>query len=281
MSRSRLGIWAGLAAVVFFAAGVAATFPGESVARYVGQQMEAGLGIPVSLTPVRVTWRGLAADRLEIRAPGAVLAAQNLRIAWGWGWFSGLPVDARIGTDGTVEAVWSWNGGLAVNVNSVQLQDLPLRLPGDAKITGRISLNARLEPPQQGRPPGELPQGQVDMRAEGIEIGGVKLVGAAMPPLRLELVEGRGTLGPIVRIETLTFRGDAEGSVTGTVAVNPARFGDSRLQLNVTLALLRPWINQLGDLRPLAEGFLPGGRLEGTVEGTVAAPTFTRTGKRG
>jgi hypothetical protein len=87
-------------------------------------------------------------------------------------------------------------------------------------------------------------------------------------------------LGRTVQVESATLRGDAQGTVSGTIIPNLARPADSRLSLNLSLQVQRAWLDKLGDLRQAAEAFLPGGRIEGALEGTLSAPVLNRAGKR-
>jgi hypothetical protein len=122
--------------------------------------------------------------------------------------------------------------------------------------------------------------GRIELKAEGVEIRDLELAGAVLPPLRLETVEGHVSLGRMVQVESLVFRGDAQGNLSGTITPNLDRPGDSRLNLSLTLVLQPAWLGQLGDFKPVAEGLLPGGRLDGTIEGALAAPALSRTAKR-
>ncbi len=280
MNRLRLVGWACLAGLVLFAVGFAAYFPGGAAARYIARRAEQGLGMPVTLSPVGPTWSGLAADKLEVRTAGGALVARNLLAPWSWRWLTGLPLQARIGSEGLVEGTWSWNGSVTLAASGVQLQDLPMAAPAEVRLLGRVRMTAQIDPIRAGAPGGQLPSGRIEVRAEGVEVRNARLAGVALPPLRLEWVEGHAALGRTVQVEALTFQGDVQGNVSGTIVPSPGRLEQSRLNLNVTLVLQQSWMNQLGDLRPLAEGVLPGGRLDGVVEGTLAAPTLTRIAKR-
>lgn len=280
MNRLRLVGLACLAGLVLFAGGLAAYFPGDAAARYLARRAELGLGMPVTLSPVGPTWTGLAADKLEVGTAGGPLVARNLRAPWSWRWLMGLPLQARIGSAGLVEATWSWNGSMTLAASGVQLQDLPMALPAEMRLLGQVRMTAQINPVRAGGLRGELPPGRIEVRIEGVEVRNARLAGAALPPLRLDWVDGHAAFGRTVQVEALTFQGDAQGNVSGTIVPNLGRPEDSRLNLNVTLVLQQSWMSQLGDLRTLAEGLLPGGRLDGVVEGTLAAPTLTRTAKR-
>jgi type II secretion system protein N len=279
MTRFQLTILACLAFVLLFVAGLATHFPGAAVARYVGRQVERGLGIPVQLSPIRLAWSGMAADRLEVRVPGSVpLIVQDMRLPWSWRWVLEAPLEARFGKEGRIEAAWGWGGEASLSASRVPLQDIPLGLPADVKVQGRVDVTARVGPQAPGRASvREMLPGRIELKAEGVEIRELHLAGTALPPLRLETVEGRIGLGRVVQLESLVFRGDAQGNLSGTITPNLDRPGDSRLNLNLTLLLQPTWLNQLGDLRTVAEGLLPGGRLDSAIEGSLAAPTLTRT----
>ena len=283
MTRLQLWLSACAAFLLLFIAGLAAHFPGDVVSGYVGRQVERGLGIPVLLAPIHLGWSGLTADRLEVRVPGAdPLIVQDMRLPWTWRWMFGVPLEARLGSDGQIGAAWSWGGEASLSARRIRLQDLPLGLlPAGAKIQGRVDVTARVGPQAPGRAAvREMLPGRLDVKAEGVEIREVQLAGTALPPVRLDSVEGQATLGRVVQVDSLAFRGDAQGNLSGTITPNLDRPGESRLNLSLTVVLQPAWLNQLGDLKPVAEGLLPGGRLDGTIEGTLAAPALARTAKR-
>lgn len=284
MNPVRLTVVACAAGMVFFAAGLIAMFPGEQAAADAARTVERSVGLPVMLAPLRVTWRGLAADRLEMRIPSGVLVLHDIYAPWSWRMLTGLPLTAEIGASGTADFHASWSGDVTMRLGAVMLQDLPLKLPEGVLLLGRIAGTAHLDG-THGGPPGGLPAGRIDVKAEAVEVRNVKLGGTALPPLRLETMEGRAILVPsgatdTLRVESLALRGDAEGTVTGTIEINPARPEDSRLNLSAALLVQRSWTEGLGDLRAVAESFLPGGRLNGTIQGTLGAPTFVPVPRR-
>lgn len=284
MSPLRQTALAGAAFVCAFAIGLAAYFPGAALSRYVSLQAERAAGLPVRLSPLRLGLTGLSAGSLEVQpAEGGALVVRDLHVPWSWRWVAELPVSGRIGAEGRFDADWSWSGALSLKATGISLQDLPLQslLPRDARLQGRFDATVVTGPlPARQAALRELPTGRLEARAEGLEAANVKVAGLAFPPVHLDALEVRMGLGRTLQVESATLRGDVQGTVSGTVIPNLERPADSRLSLNVSLQVQRAWMDRLGDLRGLAEGFLPGGRLEGAVEGTLAAPVLNRSGKR-
>jgi type II secretion system protein N len=276
-----------LVAVAVFAMalilGLMAYFPGESLARYISLQAERSLGLPVKLSPIQVGLTGLTADSLEIRmGESKPFVLRNVHAPWTWRWVTEFPLSARLGSEGIIELGWGWAGMVSVTGKSIAVQDLPLAmLPKDTRIQGRLDVIANAGPIAM-RPAGfrEIPQGRLEVKLEGFEAANLQIAGVSLPPIRFDSAEARLGLGRTVQLEGATFRGDAQGTASGTIVPNLDRLTDSRLSLNVSLQVQRAWMDRLGDLRPLAEGFLPGGRLEGAVEGTVGAPILNRNAKR-
>jgi type II secretion system protein N len=283
MTPVRLSLLALGAFLLALLLGLMAYFPGEALSRYVSLQAERSLGLPVRLSPIRIGLTGATADTLEIRPiEGAPFILRSVHAPWTWRWFSGLPLSAQIGSGGSLEAGWGWSGDLSLTAKRIALQDIPLpMLPRDTRIQGKLDATLRAGPIVL-RQPGlrEIPPGRLEFKLEGFEASNVQVSGIALPPVRLESVEARIGLGRTLQLESATLRGDAQGTASGTVVPNLDRPVDSRLSLNVSLQVQRAWIDRLGDLRPVAEGFLPGGRLEGAVEGTVGAPVLNRNAKR-
>jgi len=280
MSPARLTALASAAFLAAFVIGLAASFPGEAVSRYVSQRAERAAGMPVRLSPVRVGLTGLSAAMLEVRPPdGPPLAVHDLHVPWTWRWLSEFPLSARIGPDGRIDVDWSWSGNLSVTAMGVPLEGLPLAmLTREGRFRGRIDASLQAGPLRPGVR--EMPAGQLELRAVGLEASDLRAAGTALPPVRIDALDAKIGLGRTMQVESVTLQGDVQGTVSGTVFPNLERPGDSRISLNVSLQVQRAWLDRLGDLRPLAEGFLPGGRFEGIVEGTLAAPILNRTGKR-
>jgi len=283
MSNLRLAAIAAAAFVLALAIGMAASFPGEALSRYISQQVERAAGMPVRLSPLHLGVTGLSAEALDILPPdSSPVFVREVHFPWTWRWISEIPLSAKIGDNGKIDVAWGWSGNLAVTLKDLALQDLPLpMLPPDTRLKGTVNAALTLAPVslrQHGI--GGMPAGSLELQAEGIEAINVRAAGIAIPTIRLDSVEARIGLGRTVQVESLTLRGDAEGTVTGTIVPNLERPADSRLSLNVALQVRRNWIDQLGNLKPLAEGFLPGGRIAGALEGTVGAPVLNRTAKR-
>ncbi|MFI5400122.1 MAG: type II secretion system protein GspN [SAR324 cluster bacterium] len=280
MSPARLTALAGAAFVAAFVIGLAATFPGEAVSRFVSRRAERAAGMPVRLSPVGIGLTGLSAATLEVRPPdGAALVVHDLHVPWTWRWLSEFPLSARIGPDGRIDVDWSWSGNLSLTAKGVPLEDLPSPpLPREGKFRGRIDASLQAGPLRPGVR--EMPGGQLEVQAVGLEASNLRVAGTALPTVRIDALNAKVGLGRTVQVESVTLRGDVQGTVSGTVVPNLDRPGDSRISLNVSLQVQSAWLDRLGEMRPLAEGFLPGGRFEGIVEGTVSAPILNRTGKR-
>jgi type II secretion system protein N len=281
MSRLRLTLLACAVGLVAFVIGLRVYFPGAALSRYAAQQAQRALGMPVRLSPIHPGLTGIGADTLDLVPPNSrPVTIQDVRVPWTWRLFTGLPLSARIGTDGSAELSWGWGGDLEWSLSRVALQDLPLGVFGpDIQVQGRVDASGRAGPLKTGGAR-EMPPGKLDLRADSVQVTGVKVAGTAVPPVHLDVVEVHLVLGRTVQVESASVRGDAQGTVTGTIVPNLDRPADSRLSLNITMQVQRTWMDGLGDLKPLAQAALPDGRIEGTLEGTLAAPTLSRTQKR-
>lgn len=274
-----LGAWLGLLA----------SFPGGALARYLEGRINHDPEFAVSIAPLRLRWNGLRSERVELkeRAPGAPktwLRLTDVRLPISLQWVRGASLGADLGS-GHLRLYFTWAGDeLDLEELDAKVEDftalaglLPLTLRG--RVTGTARLRLPRDPNGLWRR--EVPEGLVQLRATGMEVADLKVAGASLPPVRLESVElslrtARGAL----TIERLVFQGDLQGSITGSIAPNLAQPAASRMNLAVRAEFRQAWINNLGDLRAVAGGFLTGGRLEGTLEGPLTSPTFNRPGER-
>jgi type II secretion system protein N len=268
--------------IVAFTAGLAAQFPSAAVTRAIEGGIASTTALSVALGPVRLTATGLRSDRLTIRNAGAVdeapwLTLTELRVPLHPSLWRGAPLIARFGSGGQVRGFLAWDGSiLAVEQLTARLEDLPpaAGLAGIG-IKGGLSLSGQANPGRARRTsPTELPNGEFRGRLEAVEISGAALAGSKLPPARLDEVEFLVRTGHTVQIERFQVRGDLQGTVQGSITPNPGRIQDSRLSLQVTASVRPGWLQDAGALRPILEGFFPGGRIEGAVTGTIAMPNW-------
>jgi hypothetical protein len=127
---------------------------------------------------------------------------------------------------------------------------------------------------------GQTPEGRLRGRLQDLQLDQAAVLGFGVPVTRLREVRFQVGLGNVVRLESLDFLGDIQGSVTGSVTPHANRIENSTLDLRVELAVSPEWTRQLGALAPLAESFLDAGRLAGSLRGTPARPQFRPTRNR-
>lgn len=274
--------------VLAFAWGFAVNFPGEAVTRAIQAGINTSPVLTVALDPVRFTLAGLRSERLtvsETAAPSGppLLTLTDIRVPLRPALFRGASLQATLGTGGRISGFLAWDGSeVTVDDLSARLEDLPLPLgaPGMA-VKGRLALTGRFRAaPRPGSTRAELPDGELGGRLEQVEVTGLNVAGTALPVTRLDGVDVRVRTGRTVQIERFEARGDLQGSAQGSVTPNLEHIQDSRLNLTVSGALRPAWMQDTGALRPILEGFFPGGRIDGTLGGTVGAPAWTPSRSR-
>ncbi len=285
-----------LGALLFLAflwLGLQVNFPGAALSRLVSARLSRLPGISVELSPARLSWRGLGADSLQMRdaADGrAMLNLRNLSVPLSWRLVHGVPLEAELGKSGRLALTWAWGGEMTLQRLDARLEDLPLNLgtppvsgPSSSappfSVRGEVHLEGRLGAPVPG-PLAALPEGELRGKGENVEVGALQALGMNLPPVRLDAVELSLRLGPTVQVERLTFQGDLQGSLAGSVYPVLGKPAESRLNLTLSTEFRQSWINQLGELRSAAQGLLQGGRLEATVGGTLGAPAIVRAARR-
>ncbi len=278
----------GLLFLAFFWLGLQLNFPGAALSRLVSARLSRLPGVGVELSPVRLSWRGLGADSLLVRdaADGrTLLSLRNLWVPLSWRLVRGVPLEAELGKSGRLALTWAWGGEVTLQSLDARLEDLPLPVspPSSAVLPfsarGAVHLEGRLGAPTSG-PLAALPEGELRGRGENLEIGPMQAQGMNLPPVRLDVVDLSLRLGPTVQVERLTFQGDLQGSLAGSILPVLGKPQESRLNLTLSTEFRQSWINQLGDLRSAAQGLLQGGRLEATVGGTLGAPAILRAARR-
>jgi hypothetical protein len=241
--------------------------------------------LAVTLSPVRLTPFGLRSDRLVIRDASApngapLMILSDVRVPVSPSLFRGAPLRASIGTEGSVSGFMAWDGSdITVDQLSARLEDFPIAgaLPG-VSAKGKVTLSAQFHPPP-ARPgaKAEIPEGEIRGKLEAVEISGLSAAGVSLPVTRLQDVDISVKTGRVVQIDRFETRGDVAGTVKGTITPNADRPQDSRLALTVATTLRQGWIQEAGVLRPILEGFFPGGRVEGTLNGTLGVPNWSPT----
>ncbi|HUJ73413.1 MAG TPA: type II secretion system protein GspN [bacterium] len=276
-------VWIGLGAALFLASfwlGLMWSFPGAALAGYLASQWRAP-GLSVQLAPVRFTGWALHSDTLQVRAAGTPsasllvltdLSIPVLRLP------GGVALHATLGRTGRLNAEWPWSGGqLDIRSANLNLDDIPaLSLLHGIAMRGQVSMQAHLAGPlpAPGDPQGVLPDGTISAHAEDVQLSQLNVAGTALPPVRLRDLTLRARTGRSVAVEGLSFAGDVQGSVTGTIVPEWADPLNSRLNLRVTTTLDAAWMNQLGALRAVLQSLMHGDRLETMLTGTLRAPNL-------
>jgi len=138
-----------------------------------------------------------------------------------------------------------------------------------------VTLTGRFRPTAaQGGSQSAIPDGEIRGRVESVEIAGIDVAGTKLPVTRLQDIDVNVRTGRTVQIERIEARGDLQGTMQGSIVPSVARPQDTRLSLTVAATLRPAWIQETGALRPILEGFFPGGRIEGGLNGTTGHPNW-------
>ena len=274
--------------VLAFGWGFALNFPDAAATRAIEASVNTSPVLAIGLEPIRFTLTGLRSDRLVVRRVGGsndppLLTLTDVRLPFRPTLFRGASLQAALGSDGRLNGFVAWDGSdITVDELSARLEDLslPLGTPG-MTVKGHVTLSGRLRPgPRPGNVRAELPDGELHGRVEALEVSGLNVAGTVLPVTHLQDVEIDLRMGRTVQIERIVAHGDLQGTAQGSVVPNLDRIQDSRLSLTVSAALRPGWIQDTGALRPILEGFFPGGRIEGTLGGTAGAPAWSGAGSR-
>ncbi|MBI4084187.1 MAG: type II secretion system protein GspN [Candidatus Lambdaproteobacteria bacterium] len=281
MKRLLLILLVPLLGVALLALGLSAHFPGAALSRFVATRVN--LAVPqlgVVLTPAELGWGGLTIERVELllngaARPTALVSLRDLRLAVPWRPWRGLPVSATLGDKGRIDALVPWRGAVSFALRDIRFEEIPalrgaLRVP----IRGSLRVDGALERPPAGAIGNELPKGRLSGYAEGIEIGPYAQGGVQLPAARIERVDLKLTSDRALEVEQFAFRGDVQGTVSGSIVPRLDRPEQSALRLNVQASFRPDWLQRLGALRLLFDAMLVNGSLNGTVTGTAGRPNF-------
>lgn len=281
MRKSAIIIASALLLLLIFWGGFAANFPGEALSRLIEARLNRLPNIEARLSPASLGLISIGVDdfSLNLIQPGRpLLVLKDLRIPFSWALFSGLPVEARLGSDGELDAFIPWEEGeMTVNGKALRLEDIPgFKALAPATLRGAVAFSGKfqLTPNSRGRAANALPEGKLTARAEAVELANLAVLGAVLPVTRLESVDISVKTGKRIEVERITLKGDVQGSVKGFIQPRMASPGRSPMQLNVAVSFNQAWMGRLGPMRPLVEGFLKNGRLEAVLRGTLGSPSF-------
>lgn len=281
MRKPALIVASALLLVLIFWGGFAANFPGEALSRIIAVRLNRLPNVEARLSPASLGLISIVVDdfSLNLTQPGqTLLVLKDLRIPFSWALFSGLPVEARIGSKGELEAFIPWEEGeMTIEGKALRFEDIPAftalapaKLRGDVSFSGKFQLTQK----SRGRGANSLPVGKLTARAEAVELANLAVLGAALPVTRLESVEVSVKTGKRIEVEKITLKGDVQGSVKGFIQPRLNSFAGSPMQLDVAISFNQAWMGRLGPMRPLVEGFLKNGRLEAVLGGSVGRPSF-------
>ncbi len=285
MRRLLIGGGIALAVLLIFWIGLMVHFPGEALSTFAERRMGAALGRPVTLSPATLRGLSISVARIDIPPlPGSAarvggVTLSNVRLSLlGMGT---LPLRAQNGDTGRLSASWSWLiGSVQLNAANVPLEALA-GLGGSRaiRVQGLLSLQARLGSLPAGPPRTwqRLPEGAVSGQLQDMTMQGFEAVGQPLPPLSLARVEFSAALGENIEITQVALTGDIDGQLSGQLTPRMAQLGQSRINLQVQATPKPAWLQQLGGMQPVVQGFLQDGRLEAALQGTLANPSFRPT----
>jgi hypothetical protein len=280
-----------LGALLFLAVfwiGLMVHFPGAALSRMIESRLASMPMLSASLSPARLGVTGLHFESLRFslrrpEGPVSLIALKDLAISLTWRLWNGLPVQGSIGDRGRLQLFAPWEAQpLSIAVTDVALEKVPgLAVIKPIQVSGRVSLSGTVDlGGQRPKRRASFPKGSLTARAEQLEVRELNIMGTALPPAKLETVALEVTLGERIQFDRLEFRGDLQGNVTGSIRPRPANLLQSDLQLNVTASFRPEWLERLGPLQALVQGFLKDGRLRASVHGTVARPKLRAAGGR-
>ena len=272
--------------ILIFWAGFAANFPGEALSRVVAARLNRLPNIEARLSPASLGLMSISMDELGINLAQQgqkLIVLEDVRIPFTWSLFSGLPVEAGIGEAGGLELFIPWEEGeLTVNGTELRIEDIPgvaamkpATLSGNFAFSGKFQITGKSA---SGRG-GGLPEGELTARAQKLQLARFAVMGTTLPPARLESAELTVKTGKRINVEKLALRGDVQGGLEGYILPRPSAFAASPIQLKVTVSFKESWLQKLGALRPLVDGFLKNGRLEADLRGSVGKPSFIPAGR--
>ncbi|MCZ6474253.1 MAG: type II secretion system protein GspN [SAR324 cluster bacterium] len=273
--------------LLVFWLGFMANFPGKALSLLIASRVNKLPGIGVTLAPAELTWTSLTIPRLSLEAhaarlPKPLLTLTDVTIPIGWKLLDGLPAQGTLGKQGRLEVYVPWNGKeLSVRALQLRLEEIPaLAALQPVKLRGGISFSGSLRFPERGRGGAStrLPEGTITGQGEALQVDNLEIMGAKLPPTRLERVDLRLKSGRRLEVERLEFQGDVQGKITGAVTPRLANPDSSGLQLRIAVSFRKSWLEQLGAMRPVVEAFLRNGRLEAALSGTVGRPRFNIQG---
>lgn len=273
--------------LLVFWVGLMINFPGAALSRLVETRISGGVpSLRAALSPASLGWSGIHFQtlRLSYQQQGEaapLITLNDVSISLSWRLWSGLPVTGSLGEHGRFEVFVPWEAGGTFSISGAEL---PLeRIPAIAVFTpvqvrGRLTFTGNAEWPGLDGKLRSFPAGTLIAKGEQLELLPFEVFGAKLPSVRLESMDIHITTGKQITFERFEFKGDLQGKITGTLRPRLPNFGRTNLQLRLAAAVRPEWLNRLGALQPLAQGFLKNGRFEGQLRGTIAKPSF-RPGK--
>ncbi len=273
----------GVLVLVVFWAGLIANFPGAALSRMIESKISALPSLEASLSPATLGWSGINFQtfRLSYQRPGGahpLLALEDVSVALTWRLVNGLPVSGRLGDQGRLDFFVPWQPGenFAMSGAELPLEKIPaIAVFTSMQMRGRLTFSGNIAwPGITGKKPRAFPAGHLIASAEELEVLQLELLGIEFPTAKWESMDLEITTGDQIKVDRLDFRGDLQGSVTGTLRPRLSNFGQTKLQLKVAASFRQAWLSRLGAFRPVVQGFLRGGRLEGNLRGTIAKPRF-------
>lgn len=276
-----------LFAAVFWI-GLVVNFPGEAMSRLIESRVNSGSGINIAVNPARLTLGGLALDDVRVgwhRGENSLplVALREVLLPFTPQLLKGLKLEISVAEKGTAGLFFPWGErGFSLEAAELRLEDFrgwselgPMRMRGLVALEG----NFTLPKPSRRRAAPLVPVGTLSVAATNVEISGLEILGGKFPATRFEEVSLKLRSEKRIQVEEASFRGDLQGTVTGSITPRGADGLRSILQLRVAAAVRQSWLQKLGAMRPIVEAFVKNGRLAGNLAGTVGAPRWS--GARG
>lgn len=285
MRRSLLISAGVLLFLVVFWLGLMANFPGAALSRLVESRINGMSGVKASLSPAKLGLLGISVESLKLSWSSGkrqlpLVTFNDVYVPLSWRLNEGIPLQAAIGEEGWLDLFLAWDGGvLDVEGAEIELADIPVwKSIKDIKLKGLFSLKGSLSFPKgnKRRKGRGMPTGTIGGTGKNLEISSIKVMGASLPPARLESLEIKIKSGKNINVERFVFKGDMQGSVTGSITPNGNNLERSALRLQIATSFRQGWLNSLGTLKPLLEAFLTDGRLKGSINGTVGKPNWRK-----
>ncbi len=277
-SRKTYLLWGlGLFSASMFV-GLVVNFPRGVVTDTIRHELERATGWSWEVKQVGIRWNGIGSSGLiarlsEVKAPVVSLKSANVSLLESL--FGGPLLRLRTGKRGRIRVrlPWSSSGKFRLRMK-LPLEELSIWQVLEEQGFGRMvvggDLRAKAMVSWSNRK--VAPQGSLEAMVDDLSLGGLQVLGFSVPKLEIGRVQLRIESDGTVQLRELRVEGDWEGEISGSIQWNASNPRNSVLSLQAQLTPRQNWMEKLGGIRPLLEGYLKQGQLRFYLEGHLAKP---------